>query len=91
MGGAVPEPGGMTSAQLMRAVRRVAHEVGMVGMDVVEVSPPYDHVEITAMLANRVVLEALSTIARRRADADGGTTWERRTPLLADRPSPEPP
>ena len=38
-------------------------------MDVVEVSPPYDHADITAALANRVVLEALSAIARRRRDA----------------------
>jgi agmatinase len=40
------------------------------GMDVVEVAPPYDHAEVTAYLANRVVLEALSGIAwRRRAHA----------------------
>jgi len=32
-------------------------------------SPPYDHAEITAALGNRVVLEALSGIARRREDA----------------------
>jgi hypothetical protein len=39
-------------------------------VDVVEVSPPYDHAEITAFLGNRVVLEALSGIAwRRRRDA----------------------
>ena len=36
----------------------------MVGMDMVEVSPPYDHADITAILANRVVLETLSGIAR---------------------------
>jgi agmatinase len=90
-GTGTPEPGGLSSRQLFDAVRRVCYESHVVGMDVVEVSPPYDHVEITAMLANRVVLEALSTIARRRADADGGTTWQRRTPLLADRTSTERP
>jgi len=37
-------------------------------MDVVEVSPPYDHAEVTAYLGNRVVLEALSGIAWRRGD-----------------------
>jgi agmatinase len=37
-------------------------------MDVVEVSPPYDHAEITAYLGNRIVLEVLSGIARRRRD-----------------------
>jgi agmatinase len=63
-----PEPGGMTSAQLMRAVRRIAHEVGIIGMDVVEVSPPYDvGNSITAMLAHRCVLEAITGLAMRRA------------------------
>jgi agmatinase len=63
-----PEPGGITSAQLLRAVRRVAHEVGIVAMDVVEVSPPYDvGNSITAMLAHRCVLEAITGLAMRRA------------------------
>jgi agmatinase len=51
-------------------VRRCGLEVPVVGLDVVEVSPPYDGPgNITAALANRVVLEALSGIARRRRDA----------------------
>ena len=54
----------------------------MVGIDVVEVSPPYDHADITAALANRVVLEALSAIARRRQDDRDGTTWDPGRPLL---------
>ena len=55
------------------------------GIDVVEVAPPYDHADITASLANRVVLEALSALARRRRDAADGTTWDPRKPLLEDR------
>jgi len=39
-------------------------------MEVVEVSPPYDHAEITALLANRLVLEALSGLALRRLGRD---------------------
>jgi agmatinase len=66
-------------------VRRIAYELPVVGVDVVEVSPPYDHAEITSLLANRVVLEVLSGLARRRRDAADGTTWDPRTPLLADR------
>ena len=38
----------------------------MAGIDVVEVSPPYDQSEITAYLANRVCLEALSGLAARK-------------------------
>jgi len=36
-------------------------------MDVVEVSPPYDHAETTAMAANRAALEAISALAVRKA------------------------
>jgi agmatinase len=84
-GTGTPEPGGLTARQLLDSVRRICLELPVVGLDVVEVSPPYDHADITAALANRVVLEALSAIARRRRDAAGGTRWDPSLPLLADR------
>ncbi|MGI9197713.1 MAG: agmatinase [Candidatus Nanopelagicales bacterium] len=84
-GTGTPEPGGLSSRQLLDAVRRICLELPVVGMDVVEVSPPYDHADITAILGNRVVLEALSAMARRRRDAADGTRWSPLTPLLADR------
>ncbi len=65
-GTGVPEPGGMTAREALRAVRRLAWQVGFAGMEVVEVSPPFDTAEITARLANRLVLEALSGLALRR-------------------------
>ena len=69
-GTGTPEPGGLTTRQLLDAVRRIALETNLVGMDVVEVAPPYDGPgEVTAFMANRVVLEALSGIARRRLDS----------------------
>lgn len=83
-GTGTPEPGGLSARELLDAVRRICLELPVLGMDVVEVSPPYDHADITAMLGNRVVLEALSAIARRRKDATEGTTWDPRRPLLAD-------
>ena len=81
-GTGTPEPGGLTARQLLDAVRRLCLELPIVGMDVVEVSPPYDHADITAALANRVVLEALSAIARRRRDAAGGNAYDPDRPLL---------
>ncbi len=81
-GTGTPEPGGLSARDLLDAVRRICLELPVVGMDVVEVSPPYDHADITAALANRVVLEALSAIARRRRDAADGTTWDPTRPLL---------
>jgi agmatinase len=84
-GTGTPEPGGLTARELLDAVRRVCLELPVVGVDVVEVSPPYDHADITAALANRVVLESLSAIARRRRDAADGTSWDPRRPLLDGR------
>ena len=65
-GTGTPEPGGLTSRELLEAVRRICLELPIVGIYVVEVAPAYDSSEITAILANRVVLEALSAIAKRR-------------------------
>ena len=73
-GTGTPEPGGLSARALLDAVRRIAIEVPLAGIDVVEVAPPYDNSEITAYLANRVVLEALSGVAwrrRRAGQADG--------------------
>jgi agmatinase len=84
-GTGTPEPGGLTSRELLDAVRRCAYELPIVGVDVVEVSPPYDQAEVTAYLANRIVLEVLSALARRRRDDAGGTRWDPRQPLLDGR------
>jgi Arginase family len=65
-GTGTPEPGGFTPLELLDTIRRIAIELPVVGMDVVEVSPPYDTSDVTAFLANRVVLEMLSGIAYRR-------------------------
>jgi agmatinase len=84
-GTGTPEPGGLTARQLLDAVRRCAMELPLAGMDVVELSPPYDHAEITAFLANRVVLEALSGLAWRRAKAGGRAVRHPGAPLLEGR------
>jgi agmatinase len=65
-GTGTPEPGGMSTRELLRAIRRLTVERGLAGMDVVEVSPPYDHADITAMAAHRVVVDALAGLAVHR-------------------------
>jgi len=80
-GTGTPEPGGLTSRELLEAVRRICLELPIVGIDIVEVAPAYDSSEITAFLANRVVLEALSAIAKRRA----GTPYSASKNLLEGR------
>jgi agmatinase len=84
-GTGTPEPGGLTSRQLLDAVRSIAMHTPLGGVDVVEVSPPYDHAEITAYLANRVVLEALGGIAWRRKGERGEATRTPSDPLLFGR------
>jgi agmatinase len=80
-GTGTPEPGGLTARQLLDAVRRICLELPVVGIDVVEVAPPYDHAEITAYLANRVCLESLAGIAARKR----GITHDPAGPLLDGR------
>jgi agmatinase len=77
-GTGTPEPGGMLTRELLRAIRQVVGAVELVGMDVVEVSPPYDHAEVTAAAAHRVVMEAISALAARRRDAGGAPNPTRR-------------
>jgi arginase family enzyme len=66
-GTGTPELGGLTSSELLRACRRVAEELEVVGADVVEVSPTaIASADITALVADRVVREVLTGIALRR-------------------------
>jgi agmatinase len=58
-GTGTPEMGGLHSWQV-RAIMRRLLPVNFIGMDVVEVSPPYDTAEITALVAATVVWDYLS-------------------------------
>ena len=84
-GTGTPSPVGCPPASCSTPYAGSASSCPVVGVDVVEVSPPYDHADITAALANRVVLEALSAIARRRQDDRDGTSWDPSRPLLDGR------
>jgi agmatinase len=84
-GTGTPEPGGLSSWELLSAVRHVCSNVDVRGMEVVEVAPPYDHSDVTALLANRVVLEALATICRRRRALAGEDLPRPEGPLLDGR------
>jgi len=76
-GTGTPEPGGMLTRELLRAIRRIVGAVELAGMDIVEVSPPYDHAETTSMIANRAALEAISALAAKR-EAGATIRWEPR-------------
>ncbi len=65
-GTGTPEPGGLLTRELLRAIRRIVAAVDLAAMDIVEVSPPYDWAESTAMIANRAALETISALAVKR-------------------------
>jgi agmatinase len=66
-GTGTPEPGGMTSVELLQAVRIVAERLELVGADVVEVIPSaVGSADVTALVADRIVREILTGIALRR-------------------------
>jgi agmatinase len=67
-GTGTPEPGGLLTRELLRAVRRIVGQVRLAAMDIVEVSPPFDHADITAMAAHRVAMEAISALAARKRE-----------------------
>ena len=62
-GTGTPEAGGMTSRELLRAIRGIAN-LNIIGADVVEVSPAYDHAQITAVAASHTAYELITAMAR---------------------------
>ena len=69
-GTGTPEVGGFTSYQMLQLVRGLAG-LKLVGFDLVEVSPAYDHSNITAILASNLVFEFLSLRALERLKPRG--------------------
>ena len=73
-GTGTPEPGGMSSTDLLWACREIARRLEPVGVDVVEVLPTaIGSTDVTALVADRVVREALTGIALRRVQAAEAT------------------
>ena len=69
-GTGTPEPGGMTTAQVFSILEETA-DLNFVGMDCVEVSPPYDHAELSSYAAAQFVWTYLcGQVARRNASTD---------------------
>ena len=65
-GTGTPEAGGLTSRELLHCLRNLKG-VNIVGADIVEVAPAYDHAEITGIAAAHVGYELLSVLAANRA------------------------
>jgi len=65
-GTGTPVAGGLTSAQALMILAGLGR-VRFVGADIVEVSPPYDHADITALAAATVAQHYLGLLAKKRA------------------------
>jgi agmatinase len=63
-GVSTPVPGGLTSSEALYLVGKIAR-LGLVGFDLMEVSPPYDVQDFTSQLAGRIILEAASAVKPR--------------------------
>jgi agmatinase len=61
-GTGTPEPGGLTYLEGRELLRALAAHGRILGFDVVEVSPPYDHAELTSILASRLVIDLMGAI-----------------------------
>ncbi|MFI1383573.1 agmatinase [Embleya sp. NPDC020886] len=66
-GTGTPEAGGLTSRELLNTLRGLVG-LDVVGADIVEVAPAYDHAELTGIAAAHVGYELLSVLARNRRD-----------------------
>ena len=65
-GTGTPEAGGMTSRELLEIIRGL-RGLNIVGADIVEVSPAYDHAELTGIAASHVTYDLVTAIADYRA------------------------
>ena len=65
-GTGTPEAGGITSRELLEILRGL-RGLDIVGADLVEVAPAYDHAELTGVAASHVAYDLISLMADRRA------------------------
>ena len=66
-GTGTPESGGLTSREMIHFVRSLKR-LNVIGFDVVEVAPQYDHTgQVTALAASNLLYEAMCAVAARRA------------------------
>ena len=64
-GTGTPEAGGLSSRELL-AILRGTNDLNIIGADIVEVAPVYDHAEITSIAASHLVYEFISSWSKMR-------------------------
>ncbi len=71
-GTGTPEAGGLTSRELLEIIRGM-RGMNLVGADVVEVAPAYDHAEITGVAASHVAYDLVTLLADKATTTSDGT------------------
>jgi agmatinase len=82
-GTGTPEADGLSSRELLATLRSFAR-LNLIGTDIVEVAPAYDHVQITGIAAAHAGYELLSALAARKAAPQAPAPRESK-----DRPGPD--
>jgi agmatinase len=80
-GTGTPEVGGLTSRELLRVLRGLTG-LHLVGADVVEVAPAYDHAEVTALAAATVIFDMITLLALRGKGQPGFCQAEADAPAI---------
>ena len=86
-GTGTPEPGGLTYWEGRWILREICRQNRVVGIDIVEVAPPYDVAGKTAHLAARVVMDVLGYVLGNKGRPDDAVRARPRTSLI---PEPAP-
>ena len=71
-GTGTPVSGGPSSSKILSTLRLLS-QIDLVGADVVEVAPAYDHADITAIAGSTIAMHYLGLLAERKARAEENT------------------
>ena len=55
-----PEPGGLLPREALYLLKKIVQNTTVCGLEIVEVSPPYDVSDMTALMATRVICDAMA-------------------------------
>jgi agmatinase len=94
-GTGTPEAGGLSSRELLEILRGL-RAMGLVGADIVEVAPAYDHADITGVAASHVAYELVTLMADNAVEGNrhgaptgyAGQALENRAPENRTKPAP---
>jgi len=62
----IPSSGGLSSRQALELLKSATHQSRLVGLDIVEVSPPFDHGDITTLAALKMIFEVWGMVKSAR-------------------------